>query len=182
MDKPWLLTFRANQILYFPTLVCPLCTEKPITLVGGALYEPFRAMFGAGMDYDPYFGYVRFDCSCHLNMSSETDPSLAGSLRVARLGDALMPVSFVSMYSADLATWGMHAAAVNNERVRHAVQFLAANADQQALTGSDTLKELVYAVSAGRSPDSAYQALKAMILVGAPVWPLGRVPTENKVV
>jgi hypothetical protein len=89
-------------------------------------------------------------------MSSKTDPYLAGSLRVARLGDALLPVSFVSMYSADLAKWGMHAAAVNNERVRQAVQFLAANADQKALTGTDPLKALVYAVFAGRSPESAY--------------------------
>jgi len=169
MDKPWLLSFRADQILYFPTLVCPLCGANLVTLVGGALYEPFRAIFGAGLEYDPYFGYVRFDCSCHLNMSSKTDPYLAGSLRVARLGDALLPVSFVSMYSADLAKWGMHAAAVNNERVRQAVQFLAANADQKALTGTDPLKALVYAVFAGRSPESAYQVLKAMILVGPPV-------------
>jgi len=182
MDKPWLLAFHTNQILYFPTHVCPQCGAKPVTLAGGSLYEPFRTLTGAGMEYDPYFGFVRFDCSCHLNMSSEADPSLAGSLRVTRLGDALLPVSFVSMYSPDLATWGMHAAAVNNERVRQAVQFLAANADQKALTGSDPLKELVYAVSAGRSPNSAYQALKAMIQVGAPVWPLGCVPTENKVV
>jgi hypothetical protein len=76
----------------------------------------------------------------------------------------------------------MHAATVNNERVHQAVQFLAANADQNALTGFDPLKELVYAVSAGRSPDSAYLILKAMILVGTPIWPSGRVPTENKVV
>ncbi|HEX7568028.1 MAG TPA: hypothetical protein VF355_05620, partial [Anaerolineaceae bacterium] len=82
---------------------------------------------------------MRFDCSCHFNMSSETDPHLAGSLRVVRVGDAMLPVSFVSTYSAELETWGLHAAEVNNARVRQAVQFLAANADQQAMTGSDAL-------------------------------------------
>ena len=181
MNKPWLLAFRASQILTFPAHICPQCSAKPVTWAGGGLYEPFRNMFGAGMEYDPYFGYVRFDCSCHLNMSSKTDPYLAGSLRVARVGDALLPVSFVSMYSTELATWGMHAAEVNNARVRQAVQFLIANANQQAMTGSNALKALVYAVSAGRSPEWAYQTLKAMVLGGAPVWQPARVPTEVEV-
>jgi hypothetical protein len=97
-------------------------------------------------------------------MSSDTDPQFAGSLRVARVGDALLPVGFVSSYSADLATWGMPAADVNNARVRQAVQFLAAHADHQAMTGSDTLKTLVYGVSAGQPPERAYEALKALLL------------------
>jgi hypothetical protein len=181
MDKPWLLAFRASQILTFPAHVCPLCGAKPVTLTGGGLYEPFRTISGAGMEYDPYFGYVRFDCSCHLNMSNKTDPRLAGSLRVARVGDALLPVSFISMYSAELTTWGMRAEEVNNARVRQAVQFLANNADQQALSGSDALKALVYAVSAGQSPEGAYQTLKAMILIGAPVWPAGSIPIEVEI-
>ena len=182
MDKPWLLALRASQILYFPAHVCPQCGAKAVTHPGGELYQPFRNMFGSGMEYDPYFGYVRFDCSCHLNMSSETDPHLAGEMRVARVGDAMLPVCFVGMYSADLATWGLHAAEVNNARVRQAVQFLAANADQRALTGSDTLKALVYAVSAGQSPERAYEALKAMILGGAPVWQPIQLPAEIEVV
>jgi hypothetical protein len=182
MDKPWLLALRASQILYFPTHVCPQCGAKPVTLASGGLYEPFRNVFGSNMEYDPYYGYVRFDCSCHLNMSSESDPRFAGEMRVARVGDAMLPVSFVSMYSADLAAWGKPAAEVNQARVRQAVQFLAANADQQALTGSDALKALVYAVSAGQSPEKAYEALKAMILNGAPVWQPARVPIEVEVV
>ena len=164
MDKPWLLIFTIDQIQYFPTYVCPRCGVKPVRSASGDLYQPFRNLFGGSMEYDAYFGYVKFDCICHLNMSSETDPQLAGSLRVARMGDALLPVSFVSSYSADLATWGMHAADVNNARVRQAVQFLAANADQQAMTGSDALKTLVYGVSAGQPPERAYEALKAMLL------------------
>jgi hypothetical protein len=181
MDKPWLLAFRASQILYFPTHVCPQCGAKPVTLVSGNLYEPFRNIFGTGMEYDPYFGYVKFDCSCHLNMSSETDPHLAGSLRVVRVGDSMLPVSFISMYSAELASWNLHAAEVNNARVHQAVQFLVANADQRVLTGSDTLKALLYTVSAGQSPERAYQALKAMILGGAYLWQVARVPTETEV-
>jgi hypothetical protein len=178
MDKPWLLALRASQIFYFPVHVCPQCGAKPVTLAGGGLYEPFRNMVGVGMEYDPYFGYVRFDCACHLNMSSELDPQLAGSLRVARLGDALLPVRFVSRYSTELATWGMIAAQVNNARVRQAVQFLAANAIRQALTASDPLKALLYAVSAGQSPERAYQTLQGMILGGVPVCQPIRVPTE----
>ena len=174
MDKSWLLVFTIDQIQYFPTHVCPQCGAKPVRLACGELYEPFRNLFGAFLEYDAYFGYVKFDCSCHLNLSSETDPQLAGSLRVARVGDALLPISFVSSYSADLATWGMHAADVNNARVRQAVQFLAASADQQAMTGSDALKTLVYGVSAGLPPETAYEALKALLLrsgaaIGLPV-------------
>ena len=164
MDKPWLLVFTIDQIQYFPTHVCPRCGTKPVRFASGELYEPFRNMFGAFMEYDAYFGYIKFDCSCNLNMSSETEPQLAGSLRVARVGDALLPVSFVSSYSADLATWGMHTADVNNARVRQDVQFLAASDDQQAMTGSDALKTLVYGVSAGQPPEIAYEALKAMLL------------------
>ncbi len=182
MDKPWLLALRASQILYFPAHVCPQCGAKATAHSDGELFHQFRNVFGSSMEYDPYFGYVRFDCACHLNMSSETDPHLAGEMRVARLGDAMLPVSFVSMYSADLATWGMHAAEVNNARVRQAVQFLAAHADQRALTGSDALKALVYAVSAGQSPERAYEALKAMILGSAPVRQPVRLPAEIEVV
>jgi hypothetical protein len=43
----------------------------------------------------------------------------------------------------------MLAAQVNDARVRQAVQFLAANADQQALTGIDSLKSQLFTVSAG---------------------------------
>jgi hypothetical protein len=178
MNKPWLLALSASQILYFPTHVCLKCGATSITLAGGDLYEPFCNLFGADMEYDPYFGYVRFDCACHLNMSSEQDPHLAGSLRVARVGDALLPVSFVSRYSVELATWGMHAAQVNNARVHQAVQFLAAYAIRQAMTASDPLKALVYAVSAGQSPERAYLALQGMILGRAPVCQSIIVPTE----
>lgn len=182
MDKPWLLALDASQILYFPTHVCPQCGAQPVTLKSGGLYEPFFNLTGASMEYDPYFGYVRFDCSCHLNMSSETAPHLAGRLRVARVGDAMFPVRFVSMYSADLAAWGLHAADVNHARVRQAVQFLAAHAVPSALTGSDSLKALVYAISAGQSPERAYQDLKAMILGSTPVWQRVHLPAEAEVV
>jgi hypothetical protein len=181
MDKPWLPALRANQILFFPTHVCPQCGAKPVTFSGGSLYEPFRNISGTAMEYDPYFGYVRFDCHCHLNLSSETDPYLGGSLRVARVGDAMLPVRFVSMYSTKLSIWGMHAAEVNDARVRQAVQFLVANADPQALTGCDNLKALVYAIFAGQSPESAYETLKAMILDVVPVWQLTCLPTEVEV-
>lgn len=156
MNKPWLLAFFPSQILYFPTHVCPVCGAKATTHKGGELFQQFLDIYGNNMEWDPYFGYLKFDCSCHLNMSSETDPHLAGEMRVARVGDAMLPVEFVSMYSANLAAWDRSAAEVNQARVRQAVQFLAANADQQVLTGSDALKVSVYAVSAGQSPEKAY--------------------------
>ena len=181
MDKPWLLAFRASQILYFPTHVCPKCGAKAVTHPGGELYKPFQNVNGMSMEYDPYFGYVRFDCLCHLNMSSQMDPQLAGSLRVARVGDAMLPVSFVNRYSTALPTWGLQAAEVNNARVRQAVQFLAANANQRALAGSDALKALVYAISAGQAPERSYEILKAMILGGTSIWRPARKPKEVEV-
>ena len=181
MDKPWLLVFRASQILYFPTHVCPQCGAKAVTHPGGQLYQPFQILNGIGMEYDPYFGYVRFDCLCHLNMSSQMDPQLAGSMRVARVGDAMLPVSFVSKGSASLSTWGLQVAVVNNARVRQAVQFLAATANQRAVAGTDALKALVYAISAGQAPERSYEVLKAMILGGTSIWQLARMPKEVEV-
>ncbi len=161
MEKPWLLAFHASQILYFPTHGCPQCGARPVPFAGGSLYEPFRNLFGAGMEYDQCFGYLRFACSCHLNMSSETDPRLAGSLRVARLGNALLPISFESIYSAALVKWGMRAAEVNNARVCQAVQFLADHADQPVQTYTNALKTTTLGV--------------------VPVWQLAQVPTEVEV-
>jgi type II secretory pathway component GspD/PulD (secretin) len=115
-------------------------------------------------------------------MSSQLDPQLAGSLRVARVGDAMLPVSFVNMYTAALATWGLEAAEVNNARVRQAVQFLAANANQRALVGSDALKALVYAISAGQAPERSYEILSAMILGGTSIWQPACMPTKVEVV
>jgi hypothetical protein len=181
MEKPWLLAFRASQILYIPTHVCPQCGAKAVTHPGGQLYKPFLNLNTVGMEYDPYFGYVRFDCLCHLNMSSRMDPQLAGSMRVVRVGDAMLPVNFVSKGSPTLSTWGLQAAEVNNARVRQAVKFLAANANQRALAGSDALKALVYAISAGQAPERSYEILKVMILGGTAIWQPARIPKEVEV-
>jgi hypothetical protein len=169
-SKKHLLELSTTQIGYLPCVACPSC-GAPLVAKDGQLYTPYQALVGTWMqEYDRYYGYLHFDCDCHLNMSSPMDPQLAGTMRVARVGDAILPLAFVGLYSRDLESYGMSAMQVNAARAEQAVRFLCAHADPTALAGTDTLKKILYDVAGGKSPDDAYELLRAMVLVGAPTW------------
>lgn len=69
-----LLNLSAAQIAYLPDLVCPTCGAALITNQG-RIYTPYPALPGSWtQEYDRYFGYLKFDCECHLNMSSPQIP------------------------------------------------------------------------------------------------------------
>ena len=175
-NKPYLLDLRADQIGYLPGMHCPNCGAGLIAK-DGQLYRPFQALAGPAQEYDRCFGYLSFDCTCPLNMSSEDNPALRGTLRVARLGDAVLPLDFVTLSDATLSKYGMTAREVNAVRVQQAVRYLAAHADPERLAGSNTLKLIIYAVAGGSSPDSAYEVIQQMLAGRLPVRKVFRLPS-----
>jgi hypothetical protein len=168
-DKPYLLDLSTAQIGYLPKVACPSCGAALIA-DKGQIYTPYRALPGSWVnEYDSYFGYLQFDCECHLNMSSPSNPALAGTLRVARLGDAVIPLDFLGPYSGALAQYGIGARQVNTARTGQAVRFLCAHADPVYLAGTDALKMIIFEVAGGKSPEAAYEVIKSMILNGSPI-------------
>jgi hypothetical protein len=177
-DTSHLLNLSATRIGYLPDLVCPTCGAALIAKQG-RIYTPYPALPGSWtQEYDRYFGYLRFDCACHLNMSSPSDPALAGSLRVARLGDAVIPLDFVGASSEALARYGISAMEVNTSRTQEAIRFLCSHADPNRTAGADTLKLVIYEVAGGKSPEAAYEIIKSMILNGSPIWIPSQVPAS----
>ena len=174
-NKPYLLDLRADQIGYLPGMRCPNCGAGLIAK-DGQLYRPFQALAGPAQEYDRCFGYLSFDCTCPLNMSQENNPALRGTLRVARLGDAVIPIDFVTLSDATLSKYGMTAREVNAARLQQAVRYLAAHADPASLAGSDTLKMVIYAVAGGSSPDAAYEMIQQMLAGRLPVRKVLRLP------
>lgn len=177
--KPYLLVLRADQIGYLPGLRCSNCGAGLIAK-DGQLYRPFQALAGPAQEYDRCFGYLSFDCTCPLNISQEGNPALRGTLRVARLGDAVLPLDFVTSGDAPLSKYGMTAREVNAARLQQAVRYLAANADPARLAGSDTLKMVIYAVAGGSSPDAAYEMIQQMLAGRLPVRKVLHLPFGKK--
>jgi hypothetical protein len=161
-NKPYLLDLRAEQIDYLPGMRCPNCGAGLIAKEG-LLYRPFQALTGPAQEYDRCFGYLSFDCTCPLNINREEPSATRGSLRVARLGDAVLPLDFVTFRDEPLSKYGISAREVNAARLQQAVRYLASHADPARLAGSDTLKMLLYAVAGGASPDAAYEKIQQML-------------------
>ncbi|MGD0613596.1 MAG: hypothetical protein ABSB41_19030 [Anaerolineales bacterium] len=179
-NKPYLLDLRADQIGYLPGMLCPNCGAGLIAKEG-VLYRPFQALTGPTQEYDQCFGYLSFDCTCPLNMGQDDNPTVRGTLRVARLGDAVIPIDFVTLRDATLSKYGMTAREVNAARVQQAVRYLAAHADQDRLAGSDTLKMIIYSVAGGSSPDAAYEMIQQMLAGHLPVRKVLRLPSDARI-
>ncbi len=136
---------RIADIQYLPHHCCPTCMTPARTTENGVWFTPYQDWFGSPLRYwQDHLGYVYFRCSC------QHHPELPEGLRVARLGDAILPVHFVP--------WN---APLNAQRIQQAVQFLAANADPAFTAGSDWLAHTLYALAAGGlSPAAARRQLE----------------------
>jgi hypothetical protein len=89
--------------------------------------------------------YVKFDCDCHKY----------SSMRVARLGDAITPLEFVSIKEA--RKLGRRPDVINAERTAHAIRYLAEHA---AGTRMDYLTNTVYKLAAGSlAPEAALRQI-----------------------
>jgi hypothetical protein len=139
---------RLTDIQYLPHHRCPSCQAPARTTKSGAWLTPYQDWFGSPLRYwQDHLGYVNFKCIC------QHHSELSEGLRVARLGDAILPVHFVP--------WN---AALNAQRIQQAVQFLAAHADPSFTAESDWLAHTLHALAAGGlSPAAARRQLEAWV-------------------
>ena len=122
---------QVEAIQYLPRHRCPQCQAPARTIPGGAWFRAYQDYFGTALSYwQDHLGYVYFQCDCRHH------PEFSGSLRVARLGDAILPVHFKrgagTLDRPEIAE-------TNAERVSQAVKFLAAHANPALTAGSDWL-------------------------------------------
>ncbi len=152
------LPLDAGSIQYVPGHTCPRCHAPAIATSDGAWIKPYQDWYTTSLSqWLPNLGYVAFWCDCEL--LPETMP---GSMRVAVLGDAILPLPFDDGTLA--SHLGLKPSAVNADRIAQAVAFLSAHADPQRTCGNDPLLHIVYAVSAGNiSPDLARYRLEMLI-------------------
>jgi hypothetical protein len=99
--------------------------------------------------WQDHIAYVKFNCDCHKY----------GSMRVARLGDAITPLEFVSIEEARVL--GRRPDVINAERTAQAVRYLA---EHTAGTRMDYLTHTIYKLAAGSlAPDAGLRQLRALI-------------------
>ncbi len=151
------LKLRTEDIQYIPYHRCPQCGALPKTTETGAWLRPYQDWFGTALSgWLDHLGYVDFQCECQHHRQ------FRGSLRVARLGDAILPLHFDDGTVARQA--GLEPALVNADRVRQAMNFLAKHADPTFITASDWLAHTLHALAAGGiSPSVARQELQRWV-------------------
>jgi hypothetical protein len=144
-----LLHLQVTDIQYIPYHRCPQCGALPRTIETGAWIRPYQDWFHTALSgWVDHLGYVYFQCNCRHH------PQFQGALRVARLGDAILPVHFDDGSLARQVGWEV--ATLNAERVRQAVTFLAQYADPTFTLGSDWLLQILYSLtSGGINPEEA---------------------------
>ncbi len=149
--------YRIDEIQYLPHHHCPRCGAAARTTPSGAWLEPYQDWFGTALRYwQDHLGYVRFECRC------QHHPEFKEGLRVARLGDAILPLNFVNTAAA--ARIGKPPAEINAERTRLAVAFLAEHANPEFSGSVDWLAHTLHALAAGGlSPEAARKQLQAWI-------------------
>lgn len=148
---------QLDEIQYLPHHRCPQCGAAGRTTPSGAWFQPYQDYFASELRYcQDHLGYVYFQCDCQIQ------PHIQRGLRVARLGDAILPVPFVDGQAA--RNQGQRPDEINAGRIRQAVVFMAAEADPGRTGGSDWLMHILVALAAGGlSPDVARRQLSDWI-------------------
>lgn len=146
-----------TEIQYLPQHRCPRCGAAGRTTASGAWYQPYQDYFNSELRYwQDHLGYVYFQCACQIQ------PHIQQALRVARLGDAILPVPFVDGRVA--RSQGQRPDEINAGRVCQAIAFLAVEADPELTAGSDWLMHTLVALAAGGlSPEVARRQLSDWI-------------------
>lgn len=155
LQKDQRLVWQVADIQYLPHHRCPKCGALPMTTKDGQWFKPFQDWFHTALsNWLDHLGYVSFQCDCVHHPEFRY-----GSLRVARLGDAILPIEFDDGTLVRQA--GLEPAWINANRVSQAVAFLAQHADPERTSGSDFLAYTLYAVSAGMiGPDLAARQVR----------------------
>lgn len=148
---------RVEDIQYLPHHRCPRCGAPARTTEDGSWIAPYQDWFGGTLRFwQDHLGYVYFRCDC------QHHPEFRRALRVARLGDAILPVRFVD--AATVAQAGQTPPEANADLTRQAVSFLAAHADPARTAGSDWLAHTLYALAAGGiSPERVRRQLQGWV-------------------
>ena len=152
------LDLRVEQIMVLPDgQRCPECAAPGVPTQRGEWFIPFIDFYDSHLQtWVGHLGYLRFACGrrCHQH----------GGLRVARLGNAVLPVPFVDWPEAKAV--GCRPDEINAGRVAYAVAYLQEHADPEAIAGEDVLAHILYAVAAGRlGPALARERIRQLMEV-----------------
>ena len=143
------IELQVADIQYIPYHRCPKCGAHARMIETGAWIWPYQDWFHTALSsWLDHLGYVYFQCGCRHH------PQFQGGLRIAHLGDAIVPVEFDDGTLAH--QFGLETATFNAERVRQALNFLAQYANPTFTGGMDWLLQKLYSLSAGViSPEKA---------------------------
>ena len=155
------LDLSVEAIQYFPEHRCPRCGAPATYNARGRWYVPYQDYFGSALKgWEPYFGYVYFACAC----AHQPGPGL----RVARLGDALIPLGFSGRVTA--RSVGLELDVLNAQEVAQAVDFLAKHADPSRTAAHDELQRMLFEVASGAlGPEEAHQRIQAWVFAASAV-------------
>src|SRR3972149_8947083 len=129
------LGLRVENIQYFPEQRCPLCNAPAATDKRGNWYIPYKDYFGTALrNWELYIGYVYFACECN----HKPGPGM----RVARLGDAIIPLEYSDREKA--RSVGLDLDVLNAHETAQAVDFLAKNADPTRTAAYDDLRLMLF--------------------------------------
>lgn len=155
------LDLRVEQIMVLPNgQRCPECAAPGVPTQRGEWFIPFIDFYDSHLQaWVGHLGYLRFACGrrCHQH----------GGLRVARLGDAVLPVPFVGWHEAKAV--GCRPDEINAGRVACTVAFLQQHADPEVIAGEDVLAHILHAVAAGRLGPALARERIRQLLEDAPV-------------
>jgi hypothetical protein len=153
------LDLCVENIQYFPEQRCPLCGMPATTDRRGNWYVPYTDLFGSALrNWQSYFGYVYFPCGC------EHQPG--PGMRVARVGDALIPLHFSGKEKA--RSIGLDQDILNAHEVALAVDFLVKNADPAHTSQHDELRCMLFEVASGQiGPEEAHLRIQNWVFEAA---------------
>jgi hypothetical protein len=150
---------RVENIQYFPEQCCPLCGASATTDKRGNSYVRYSDYFGSALrNWEAYIGYVYFPCQC------EHQPG--PGMRVARVGDALIPLHFSDKERAK--SIGLDQDVLNAHETAQAVDFLVKNADPMCTAQHDELRCMLFEVASGKvGPDEAHLRIQNWVFDAA---------------
>jgi hypothetical protein len=136
------IELRVTDIQYLPYHRCPNCGASARTTETGEWIRPYQDWFRTALsNWLDHLGYVYFQCVCQHHKQFKS------ALRIARLGDAIIPVHFDDGTLA--RQFRDEPAVINADRVRQAVNYLAKNANPAFTVGNDWLAHELHALATG---------------------------------
>ena len=154
------LTFEVKDIMYLPGHKCPQCSAPAVTTEVAEWFRPFVDFFGSRLsNWIGNLGYVYFSCKGECG-DKNNDHHVKSAMRVAKLGDAIIPVAFISDARKALNDFGRRADYLNSQRMAQAIAFLAAHADKDRIESTDFLTHILTALFTGAiGPEVAAQKI-----------------------